>query len=57
MTGVFQGLLLFSLLACDTLIAYRVRWHRPGRTAPPPVEPADETPIVPSSALPAREGA
>ena len=25
-TGVFQGLLLFSLLACDTLIAYRVRW-------------------------------
>ena len=26
LTGVFQGLLLFSLLACDTLIAYRVRW-------------------------------
>jgi simple sugar transport system permease protein len=25
-TGVFQGLLLFALLACDTLIAYRVRW-------------------------------
>ncbi|MGD9772828.1 ABC transporter permease [Diaphorobacter sp.] len=25
-TGVFQGLLLFTLLACDTLIAYRVRW-------------------------------
>jgi ABC-type uncharacterized transport system permease subunit len=24
-TGVFQGLLLFTLLACDTLIAYRVR--------------------------------
>jgi simple sugar transport system permease protein len=24
--GVFQGLLLFTLLACDTLIAYRVRW-------------------------------
>ncbi|MEJ6007377.1 ABC transporter permease [Paucibacter sp. AS339] len=24
-TGVFQGLLLFSLLACDTLIHYRVR--------------------------------
>jgi len=22
---VFQGLLLFTLLACDTLIAYRVR--------------------------------
>lgn len=26
LTGVFQGLLLFLLLACDTLIAYRVRW-------------------------------
>jgi simple sugar transport system permease protein len=24
-TGVFQGLLLFALLACDTLIVYRVR--------------------------------
>ncbi len=24
-TGVFQGLLLFSLLACDTLMAYRIR--------------------------------
>ena len=28
LTGVFQGLLLFSLLACDTLIAYRVRWTK-----------------------------
>ncbi len=27
-TGVFQGLLLFTLLACDTLIVYRVRWVR-----------------------------
>lgn len=26
-TGVFQGLLLFSLLACDTLIHHRVRWR------------------------------
>ena len=26
-TGVFQGLLLFSLLACDTLVAYRLRWQ------------------------------
>jgi ABC-type uncharacterized transport system permease subunit len=25
-TGVFQGLLLFALLACDTLISYRVRF-------------------------------
>ena len=30
-TGVFQGLLLFALLACDTLIAYRVRWQKGGR--------------------------
>lgn len=28
LTGVFQGLLLFSLLACDTLILQRVRWVR-----------------------------
>jgi ABC-type uncharacterized transport system permease subunit len=27
-TGVFQGLLLFSLLACDTLIAYRIKWSK-----------------------------
>ena len=26
LTGVFQGLLLFALLACDTLIAYRLRF-------------------------------
>ncbi|HEY9028894.1 MAG TPA: ABC transporter permease, partial [Burkholderiaceae bacterium] len=25
LTGVFQGLLLFALLGCDTLIHYRVR--------------------------------
>ncbi|NQW93272.1 MAG: ABC transporter permease [Polaromonas sp.] len=28
LTGVFQGLLLFSLLACDTLMAYRLFWHK-----------------------------
>jgi general nucleoside transport system permease protein len=27
-TGVFQGLLLFSLLACDTLVAYRLSWKK-----------------------------
>ena len=27
-TGVFQGLLLFSLLACDLLIAKRITWRR-----------------------------
>jgi simple sugar transport system permease protein len=29
LTGVFQGVLLFSLLACDTLIQYRVRLGAP----------------------------
>ena len=32
-TGVFQGLLLFNLLACDTLIAYRLRFSTPVRGA------------------------
>ena len=27
-TGVFQGLLLFALLACDTLVNHRLRWVR-----------------------------
>ncbi|MES2932847.1 MAG: ABC transporter permease [Pseudomonadota bacterium] len=27
-TGVFQGILLFSLLACDVLIHYRLRWGK-----------------------------
>lgn len=27
LTGVFQGLLLFALLACDTLINYRLVWR------------------------------
>ena len=31
LTGVFQGLLLFALLACDTLIHYRIRWGKGGR--------------------------
>jgi simple sugar transport system permease protein len=33
-TGVFQGLLLFCLLACDTLVAYRLRWVAADRSAP-----------------------
>jgi general nucleoside transport system permease protein len=32
LTGVFQGLLLFTLLACDTLIYYRLRWKSAPRT-------------------------
>ena len=31
LTGVFQGLLLFALLACDTLIHYRIRSNKGGR--------------------------
>ena len=27
-TGVFQGLLLFALLACDTLVQRRLRWRQ-----------------------------
>jgi simple sugar transport system permease protein len=27
LTGVFQGLLLFTLLACDTLMVYRIRFR------------------------------
>jgi general nucleoside transport system permease protein len=30
-SGVFQGLLLFALLACDTFIAQRLRWRGRGR--------------------------
>ena len=30
LTGVFQGLLLFSLLACDTLVNYRLGFGRSG---------------------------
>jgi simple sugar transport system permease protein len=55
LTGVFQGLLLFSLLACDTLIVYRLRW----KGAPPePSEPvsalAGGGQIGTTAALPAR---
>ena len=32
-TGVFQGLLLFNLLACDTLMAYRVKIFNTGIAA------------------------
>jgi general nucleoside transport system permease protein len=36
LTGVFQGLLLFNLLACDTLITYRVRMVLKARALPVP---------------------
>ncbi|MDI3383581.1 ABC transporter permease [Xenophilus aerolatus] len=34
LTAVFQGLLLFTLLACDTLVAYRIRMKANARPAP-----------------------
>jgi ABC-type uncharacterized transport system permease subunit len=49
LTGVFQGLLLFALLACDTLIHYRVRLQPsaprvPGAiSAPAALSPAKES--------------
>jgi ABC-type uncharacterized transport system permease subunit len=65
LTGVFQGLLLFTLLACDTLIHYRIR-TRAGRVAPSrihglaaagvinnPLVPTQSVPEVVSSATPA----
>jgi simple sugar transport system permease protein len=36
-TGVFQGLLLFALLACDTLINYRLVWSTPAALRATPV--------------------
>lgn len=47
LTGVFQGLLLFTLLACDTLIHYRIRWrpahvHAP-KPAPAPIAASNPT--------------
>ncbi|HEX4336878.1 MAG TPA: ABC transporter permease [Polyangiaceae bacterium] len=40
-TGVFQGLLLFSLLACDTFINYRVRFARQRAIAHAPIVPPE----------------
>jgi len=54
LTGVFQGLLLFTLLACDTLIAYRVKKLSPSlralRVAPPTPSPG-ATPMARQSRL------
>ena len=63
LTGVFQGLLLFTLLACDTLIAYRIRWKSARGGAPAAaaamarLDDAPLNPVVASTTLPAREGA
>ena len=48
LTGVFQGLLLFTLLACDTLMAYRIVTHpRSGLRPPPPQGGATSGPAQP----------
>jgi ABC-type uncharacterized transport system permease subunit len=48
LTGVFQGVLLFALLACDVLIHYRPRWTRRSNaraqsTSPAPAKPRGST--------------
>ena len=32
LTGVYQGLLLFFLLMCDTFIVYRLQWRRTAKS-------------------------
>ncbi len=44
LTGVFQGLLLFALLACDTLIHYRLRWRAPVGVLPVGAAPVSDLP-------------
>ena len=41
-TGIFQGVLLFFLLACDALILFRIRWTAPAfaRAVPKTVAPS-----------------
>ncbi|MEP6740786.1 MAG: ABC transporter permease [Caldimonas sp.] len=53
LTGVFQGLLLFTLLACDTLIVYRIRWKTSRVSAPTPASILN--PVVSTATLPSRE--
>ncbi len=60
LTGVFQGLLLFTLLACDTLIAYRVRRKAATRAIPAATGTASlqgSTPITAQQAVQIKEGA
>jgi simple sugar transport system permease protein len=60
LTGVFQGLLLFTLLACDTLVAYRLRWarHAPAiRAFPAPVADARPVEASPGLAVPSTQAA
>lgn len=43
-TGVFQGILLMSLLACDTLIEHRPTWQRRRTEPEPPATAPRESP-------------
>jgi simple sugar transport system permease protein len=54
LTGVFQGLLLFTLLACDTLIHYRIRWKA---AQPHAAKPAVAVVTTPSSTATTGKGA
>ena len=57
LTGVFQGLLLFTLLACDTLIAYRVRRVAVARPVPEGTASLQaSTPLTAQPAIQASEG-
>ncbi|MGI4779021.1 MAG: ABC transporter permease [Janthinobacterium lividum] len=58
LTGVFQGLLLFTLLACDTLIAYRIRRKSVPRAVVPPASQgtASLQPSTPLTKTTAAEG-
>lgn len=42
LSGVFQGLLLFSLLACDTLVNYRIRIKAQAKSPPASVAAAKQ---------------
>ena len=53
LTGVFQGLLLFSLLACDTLIHFRLRWVARLQPAKTPANLPANTPAETPAGTPA----
>ena len=58
LTGVFQGLLLFALLACDTLIHYRIKvLPRSGLRPPPPQGGAAGGPAKPDPRPPLDQSA
>lgn len=58
LSNIFQGLLLFTLLACDTLIKYRIRFNRkPAIAAPNPATTGSAAhPTQPASVPQAKAG-